>query len=280
MDDERNDPCQRQDGPPSLPTLLGQTSTILSVVRTEDEGGRRRTCLSIGDADSGALLLAALTNRFDRIVDVTSFPSEDSPWLHLEVLRSLAPHVEVHSVAGDIFDDRTLTAALSHNHGEPFEFCFMEKTLHHLRMNRCKFAGTRDHTCGGGDCIGVFAPEVVFSRLFSFARTAIVSEHHYIGLDEDKDTARGGMLSAPEIEEAFTFLSGGSRVRVFSPTDLELPKIRSHRHYTNVLGQFIERSEYFLAAMTQETPRRSRGRPGSARASAIRRARNPRTRSR
>ena len=273
MPDDRIDQCQGQEGPPSLPTLLGQASTILSVVRAEDDGGDRRTCLSIGDADSGALLLAALTNRFDRIVDVTSFPSEDSPWLQVELLRSLAPHVEIHSVAGDIFDDRTLKAALLRNGGERFEFCFLEKTLHHLRLNRCKFAGTRDHRCGGDDCVGVFDPKVVFSRLFAFARTAIVSEHHYIGPDEDKDTARGGMLSTGEIEETFTFLSAGARVRVFSPTELQLPTIRSHRQYTSVLGQHIERSEYFLTAITQARAEHSPAAPRSRRASTIGRAR-------
>jgi hypothetical protein len=256
--EDKHDEDDRDEPLPSVEELLEQVRDVLRVTACEDPECKRRSCLSIGDGKSGALLLAALTNRFDRIVDLSLRP-ERSPWLQVELMRSVAPTVDVHSVDGDVFDERSLESVSRLNGGSRFEFCFMEKTLHHLRLNLCKLRKKeKDHRCGGEDCIGVFDPAAVFSRLFEFARTVIVSEHHYIGKDEDKDGARGGMLSTDEIEATFRWLSAHATFRVYSPKHIDpVPPIRSPQQFRKVIGQYVERTEYFLVSATSQADGRA-----------------------
>jgi hypothetical protein len=244
-----------------LPAIFEQLADLLSVAAVEDPEIRRRNCLSIGDEDGGVLLLASLAGRFDRVADLSLQRTDKSPWLQLDHFQSAAPTVVARSIAGDVFDDRSLDKVLLLNEGVRFEFCFMHMTLHHLRLNRCGLAGIKGHACGGEDCVGVFDPEVVFSRLFKFARTVVVSEAHYLGEDGDKDSARGGMLSLHEIEDAVTWLSGNGRLRMFSPKALVVPPITSHKTFKSTVGRYLERTEYFLVSATdrEERSRRRRG---------------------
>jgi hypothetical protein len=238
---------------PDLLFSLSGFSRLQEVLDREDPTGARRTCLSVGDDTSGVLLVGAVAGRFERVADVSYERAEGCPWLRADVLRSVAPEATTCSIEGDLFDDRSLTAALQFNDGAPYEFCYLEKTLHHLRLNRCKFAGDKDHTCGGNDCVGRFDASVVFSRLFEFAKTIIVSEYHYIGKDEDKASARGGMLTLDEVDDAFTWLLSNATVRIVSPIDAESPRRAN-------LAQHLERTEYFLIAATRKPAGRARAR--------------------
>jgi hypothetical protein len=59
---------------------------------------------------------------------------------------------------------------------------------------------------------------VVFRRLFEFADVLVLSEYYYLGKDDDKDSARGGMLSSQEVRRGLTWLAREHRVRMHRPS--------------------------------------------------------------
>lgn len=201
-------------------TMVGameRLANLMEVADACDPDRQRRSCMSVGDNDSSILPLAGLAGRFSRIADV-SLGVLHSPWLRRDQHTRLLPNVQVCCLDADVFDDRAAEELLAFNEGRRYDFCYVNKMLHHLRNNECLLARDPDHRCREDECIGRFVPSTVFRRLFEFANVLIVSEHYYLGEDSDKDSARGGMLSTGEITAGVSWLARHSNLQLHRPT--------------------------------------------------------------
>lgn len=218
---------------------------------------KKQSCLSVGGADSGALLFGAMLGRLSMIADLSDDVVDRGLWTSADIRGRVLPDgVKAHAIEGSLFDDSSLTDCLRANGEKRFDAVFLHKTLHHLRENNCKQRGDhRNHDHGDRPATGVFSPLPVFARLFEYAEVVVVSEYYYLGEDGDQETSQGGMLDLDEVNAMLRELVAKYSVEVFRP----LRQQASARRPSQLRAR-IKHASYLLFRVEKRA--KARRRPG------------------
>lgn len=140
----------------------------------------------------------------------------------------------------------------------------LNKTLHHLRDSKCKYApgpyGFGTEPCGiderivcvpqsCGRAIGELLGQKLLRKLVGKKRVVLVSEHFAMAEDKDREDATSGYLDAAEWRDLFLSF-GGSAIRFFEPFQKTFPTGVSEDDYHRLVGQRLGFSSDVVFAIT------------------------------
>jgi SAM-dependent methyltransferase len=228
---------------------IRQMLLINEVISTSFKDKKNITIIDVGVQNSASCLIYAIINsNITKVIGIDSEPA-GPPWNDLQLWKRLASDgTTIEYIEGNIFSEVDMEL-LEEYHENKVDLCFNHQTLHHLRLNNCKFrdeekCSIMDQKCSIQECesaVGTFTPPIIINTLMTYSDSILISEDYYVDEDIDKEDSMGGYLDLKELNEMFKYLLSNYNIVFYRPFRKKYVKSSNKKTKISNLAEIMEK---------------------------------------